>query len=138
MTKRNETHAQRHCERSVAIAQLSNRTDDAITTQTSFARNDKRSAFTLAEVLITLAIIGVVAAMTIPTLISKHQERQIVSHLTKAYATVSNAFKMAETEHGSIDTWGLNRTDMGRDADGNSIYDFSSKGIVAERIKPYL
>ena len=84
-----------HCERSVAIAKLSNRTDDAITTQTSFARNDKRSAFTLAEgathvdtcdnvrksaftlaeVLITLAIIGVVAAMTIPTLIANYQQK---------------------------------------------------------------
>ena len=34
---------------------------------------EKNSAFTLAEVLITLGIIGVVAAMTIPTLISKYQ-----------------------------------------------------------------
>ena len=64
-----------HCERSVAIAKLSNRTDDAITTQTSFARNDKRTAFTIAEVLITLAIIGVVAAMTIPTLVANYQQK---------------------------------------------------------------
>ena len=35
----------------------------------------KKAAFTLAEVLITLAIIGVVAAMTIPTLIANYQER---------------------------------------------------------------
>ena len=37
--------------------------------------NVRRCAFTLAEVLITLAIIGVVAAMTIPTLIQNYQER---------------------------------------------------------------
>ena len=37
--------------------------------------NVRRCAFTLAEVLITLAIIGVVAAMTIPTLIANYQER---------------------------------------------------------------
>ena len=73
-----------HCERSVAIAKSSNRTDDAITTQTSFARNDKRSAFTLAEVLITLAIIGVVAAMTIPTLVANYQQ--------KSWDTASSVF----------------------------------------------
>ena len=38
-------------------------------------RYSKKAAFTLAEVLITLAIIGVVAAMTIPTLIANYQER---------------------------------------------------------------
>jgi len=42
-----------------------------------FARNDKRAAFTLAEVLITLAIIGVVATMTIPTLIANYNDRAI-------------------------------------------------------------
>ena len=44
---------------------------------TSYRLNDfkKKAAFTLAEVLITLAIIGVVAAMTIPTLIANYQER---------------------------------------------------------------
>ena len=33
----------------------------------------KRAAFTLAEVLITLGIIGIVAAMTMPSLINKYQ-----------------------------------------------------------------
>ena len=44
---------------------------------TSYRLNDfkKKAAFTLAEVLITLAIIGIVAAMTIPTLIANYQER---------------------------------------------------------------
>ena len=81
-----------HCERptgasqsqSRQIAQSSNRTDNAITTQTSFARNDKRTAFTLAEVLITLAIIGVVAAMTIPTLVANYQQ--------KSWDTASSVF----------------------------------------------
>ena len=35
----------------------------------------KTTAFTLAEVLITLAIIGIVAALTIPTLVQNYQER---------------------------------------------------------------
>ena len=45
-----------------------------------------RNAFTLAEVLITLAIIGVVAAMTIPTLISDFQEKVTVTKLQKVYS----------------------------------------------------
>ena len=44
-------------------------------THVDMSGNIRRVAFTLAEVLITLAIIGVVAAMTIPTLIANYQER---------------------------------------------------------------
>ena len=44
-------------------------------THVGMCDNVRRFAFTLAEVLITLAIIGVVAAMTIPTLIANYQER---------------------------------------------------------------
>ena len=43
--------------------------------------NNKKFAFTLAEVLITLGIIGVVAAMTMPSLIANYQEKQRVSQL---------------------------------------------------------
>lgn len=46
-------------------------------------RNNK-VAFTLAEVLITLGIIGVVAAMTLPTLIANYQKRQTVVQLKKS------------------------------------------------------
>jgi prepilin-type N-terminal cleavage/methylation domain-containing protein len=53
-------------------------------------------AFTLAEVLITLGIIGVVAAMTIPTLMAKINERQTVTRLKKAYSTLSNAMRILE------------------------------------------
>ncbi len=61
--------------------------------------------FTLAEVLITLAIIGVVAALTIPTVIRNYQERETVSALKKFYSQISQAFKMAEIENGPIETW---------------------------------
>ena len=59
----------------------------------------KRVAFTLAEVLITLGIIGVVAALTLPTLIQNHQKQVYVTQLKKAYSTLGNAFnKMAVDE----------------------------------------
>ncbi len=50
-------------------------------------------AFTLAEVLITLAIIGVVAALTIPTLVSNYQKTQYVTQLKKFYSTFNNGMK---------------------------------------------
>ncbi len=55
-------------------------------------RNDsKRIGFTLAEVLVTLAIIGVVAALTIPSLIQSTQKQQYVTGLKKAYSDLSQA-----------------------------------------------
>ena len=45
--------------------------------------------FTLAEVLITLVIVGVIAAMTIPTLMNNTQKQEFVSQLTKTYSTLS-------------------------------------------------
>ena len=57
-----------------------------------------KKAFTLAEVLITLGVIGVVAAMTLPSLIQKHNEKVIVTQLKKVYSTFSQAYKMAEAK----------------------------------------
>ena len=54
----------------------------------------KKAAFTLAEVLITLGIIGIVAAMTIPTLISNYQKKTYVVGLKKAYSILQQSFKM--------------------------------------------
>lgn len=51
----------------------------------------RQKAFTLAEVLITLGIIGVIAAMTIPTLIQNTQKEQYITSLKKAYAQLNQA-----------------------------------------------
>ena len=53
----------------------------------------RRVAFTLAEVLITLGIIGIVSAMTIPTLVKNYQERVLVNKAKQAHALVNNAVK---------------------------------------------
>ena len=50
----------------------------------------ERRAFTLAEVLITLGIIGVVAAITMPTLITKVQDRILMNQFKKVYSILSN------------------------------------------------
>ena len=54
-----------------------------------------KSAFTMAEVLITLGIIGIVAAMTIPGLIKNYQERQFKTAYKKVYSEISQAFQEA-------------------------------------------
>ena len=56
--------------------------------------NIRCAAFTLAEVLITLAIIGIVAALTIPTLITNYQKKITVSKLQKVYSTLGNMTKL--------------------------------------------
>jgi prepilin-type N-terminal cleavage/methylation domain-containing protein len=56
--------------------------------------------FTLAEVLITLGIIGIVAAMTIPTLIKNYQDSQTHSVITKAISTLSQATLLIKNENG--------------------------------------
>ncbi len=61
--------------------------------------------FTLAEVLITLGIIGIVAAMTLPSIIQKRNDKEAVVKLKKMYSVMENAYRLAILEHGSPDTW---------------------------------
>ncbi len=65
----------------------------------------KKAAFTLAEVLITLGVIGVVAAVTLPTLIANYQKHVTVTQLKKAYTEFSQAMQKAESDHGLMETW---------------------------------
>ena len=55
----------------------------------------KFNGFTLAEVLITLGIIGVVAAITLPTLIKNYQKHVWVNQLKKSVSIVEQGFKLA-------------------------------------------
>ncbi len=54
----------------------------------------KRFGFTLAEVLITLAIIGVVAVLTVPTLITNISNKQLETQNKRTIALLSNGFNM--------------------------------------------
>ncbi len=88
----------------------------------------KLFGFTLAEVLITLGIIGVVAAMTMPSLIANYQKKQVVAQLKKAYTSVSNALQMAKAEHGDFELW-----DYSDSNDIQASSDFSDEYLI-----PYL
>ncbi len=65
-------------------------------------KSNKKFGFTLAEVLVTLAIVGVVAAMTIPALRKTSEEAATASVVTKAYSTVANATKAIQNTNGAI------------------------------------
>ena len=56
--------------------------------------DDMKKAFTLSEVLITLGIIGVVAAITIPSLITKYQKKVIETTLKEDYSIMAQVNRM--------------------------------------------
>jgi len=62
-------------------------------------------AFTLAEVLITLGVVGVVAAITLPTVIKNYQKHQTVTQLKYAYNLVNNALENFYSENGMQREW---------------------------------
>lgn len=62
-------------------------------------------AFTLAEVLLTLGIIGVVVVLTIFALVGKYSDMQKSVALKKAYTNLSQAILMSQQEHGELADW---------------------------------
>ncbi len=60
----------------------------------------KEKGFTLAEVLITLAIIGVVAALSIPSVVRNYRDVQYKTAYKKAYAMLSQSLNAAKAEVG--------------------------------------
>lgn len=63
--------------------------------------------FTLAEVLITLGIIGVIASLTIPTLMQKQKDMATISAVKKSMSVISNAFISAVQDEGPPTGWTL-------------------------------
>lgn len=62
-------------------------------------------AFTLAEVLITLGIIGIVAALTLPNLIVDYQKKQTSAQLKKAYSTFAQALAKSQYDNEASINW---------------------------------
>ncbi len=115
--KNNETMAQTH-----------SRNNGTHRTHFTHLITSPKAAFTLAEVLITLAIIGIVAALTMPTILAKYRQQVALTKLKKAYSEISQAFKMAEVDYGSCESW-----DYGTAFDGQSAVNFMNKYLA-----PYL
>lgn len=62
--------------------------------------NNLKKAFTLAEILITLGIIGVVAALTIPALMNKTNDSELKASLKKNYSVLSQAITRLKQDNG--------------------------------------
>lgn len=83
--------------------------------------------FTLAEVLITLVIVGIVASMTIPSVINDQKDKEILARLKKSYSTLSQVLMMSQSFNGLYTGWGLQ---------DNS--DDASRSTFESYIAPYL
>ena len=64
-----------------------------------------RPGFTMAEVLITLGVIGIVAAMTLPGILTNYQKQSTVARLKKVYSVLANAIKLSEYNNGEMADW---------------------------------
>ena len=67
-----------------------------------YMRKSCKLAFTLAEVLVTLGIIGVVAALTMPVLIQNYQKKSYVVQLHKIYTEFQQGFLMKMNEKNAV------------------------------------
>ncbi len=65
----------------------------------------RKQAFTLAEILITLGIIGIVAALTMGTIIPRLEKVKTEAKLKKFYNTIAQATDRAMVVHGDWSTW---------------------------------
>ena len=74
----------------------------------------KKSAFTLAEVLITLGVIGVVAALTLPNLMSTYKAHTLKTQFMKANSTLQQVFRLMQADDESLDP-----SDYPRNSDGH-------------------
>ena len=100
----------------------------------------KKCAFTLAEVLITLGIIGVVAAMTLPTLIQNYQNQVHVNQLKKFVSTLEQGFQKMLADEGVERLSDLSNLKDGYDnsTEANAkdaINDFFSRGFQVSYYK---
>ncbi len=89
-------------------------------------------AFTLAEVLITLGIIGVVAALTIPTLVSKIGKRQLESQIKTSYSTIAQTMRAVESDGVGFDM--AIATDVGQDPTNNWFKSYILPYLKVEKV----
>ena len=64
--------------------------------------HSKSKAFTLAEVLITLGIIGIIAALTIPNIVSAYKKKVVESKLKRTYSIILNAVKASDNDNDNL------------------------------------
>jgi prepilin-type N-terminal cleavage/methylation domain-containing protein len=93
---------------------------------------NKYKAFTLAEVLISLVIIGVIAAITMPVLISNYKKQEATSRLKKFYSTMQQVVIKAKSDGNDWGNW-ADSANTSNDSSGTQAKMFAEKYIL-----PYL
>ena len=104
-------------------------------------KNQKRwhKGFTLAEALITLGVIGVVAAVTLPTLVQHYKKQRTSARLKKFYSTMQQAILRSEIDNGPSKYWEFQQ--MAYDESGNIDYDKNQAftyNFLNKYITPYM
>lgn len=92
---------------------------------------EKIKAFTMAEVLITLGVIGIVACMTMPGVIKNYQKKVTVERLKQTYSMLMQAVRMSEAKNGQCEDWILPAYTSSSDTNG-------TKEFVKMYFEPYL
>ena len=80
----------------------------------------KKNSFTMAEVLITLGIIGIIAALTIPGVMSKYRKVKITAALKKDFSIFQQAIRLSEAKNGDFEQL----PPPTKDHDANSLSDW--------------
>lgn len=91
-----------------------------------------KKAFTLAEVLITLGIVGIIAAMTLPALTAYYKKVETSSRLKKFVSEMEQAIRLSEIDNGSSEYW--TKGDAQSDYDARNIV---SKEFFMTYLAPY-
>lgn len=73
-------------------------------------KKDSKKAFTLAETLLTLTIVGVIAALTIPAMKEHSDMSSIIAQTQKAYLTAQSATSAVESAQGDLELWPWSQT----------------------------
>ena len=107
---------------------IHNEKDEIGATHVVHWNNSRKIAFTLAEVLITLGIIGVVAAMTMPSLMQNYKRQQATARIKKFVSVINQALISAENDLGPREDWVIGEMD-----NSDSAYNF-----LNTYIKPYI
>lgn len=91
-------------------------------------------AFTLAEVLVTLGIIGVVAALTLPILTNKHQNSVALAGIKVAYAKINDGFLFMRSDENLDD---LRSLSVFHNMTPETFQDESVQANLDEQMKKY-
>lgn len=93
------------------------------------------NGFTLAEVLITLGVIGIVAALTMPALIANYQKKRTVTQLKATYSILAQAFERAKADYGDMENWGMDSI-YGQTSGADKIFKEFTETYFVPYVKP--